>query len=315
MQFKKPKFWDLKKPNLFSYLLLPLTIFIRINNIFLNSKKKQKQKLKTICVGNIYLGGTGKTPLTIKLYKILTKLRVKAVVGKKFYTSQLDELQILKNQTKLITDKNRFKIIQKAKSNNNDVIIFDDGLQDKNISYNLQIVCFDSQNYVGNNFLLPAGPLREKLESLKKYDCVFLKDGNVNQKKIICSLKKINKKIKIFFTYLKIDNLKKFKTSDKYLIFSGVGNPNNFKQNLLKNKLNVVKEIIFPDHFNYKNKDIKKIKEQAKQLNAKIITTEKDYVKIAKIDKRNIDFLKVELIIKNEKNFISFLKSKINEKY
>ena len=57
------------------------------------------------------------------------------------------------------------------------------------------------------------------------------------------------------------------------MIFSGVGNPNNFKQNLLKNKLNVVKEIIFPDHFNYKNKDIKKIKEQAKQLNAKIITT------------------------------------------
>ena len=70
-------------------------------------------------------------------YYLLDKLLVKTVVGKKFYTSQLDELQILKNETKLITDKDRFKIIQKAKSNDNDVIIFDDGLQDKNIYYNV----------------------------------------------------------------------------------------------------------------------------------------------------------------------------------
>jgi tetraacyldisaccharide 4'-kinase len=315
MEFKKPKFWDLKKPNLFSYLLLPLTIFIRINNFFLNSKKIQNQRIKTICVGNIYVGGTGKTPLTIKLYKILKKLRVNTVVGKKFYNSQLDETIILKNQTKLITDKSRTKIIQKAKNNNNDVVIFDDGLQDKNISYDLQIVCFDTQKYVGNNFLLPAGPLREKIESLKKYDCVFLKNESKNQKQIIHSIKKINKNIKIFFSYFKTNNIQKFRTSSKYLIFSGIGNPDNFKQHLLKNKLKIVKEIIFPDHYNYKRKDIKKIKDQAKRLKAKIITTEKDYVKVAKIDKKNIDFLTVELIIKNEKSFISFLKSKINEKY
>ena len=69
MKFKKPKFWDLKKPNLLSYLLLPLTIPVRINNHFLNKKIKKKLKnLKTICVGNIYIGGTGKPSVALKIY-------------------------------------------------------------------------------------------------------------------------------------------------------------------------------------------------------------------------------------------------------
>ena len=85
MKFKKPKFWDLKKPNLISLFLLPLTLPIIINNYFLNFKSKTKNKsIKTICVGNIYLGGTGKTPTTIKLYNILNDLKLNVITGKKF---------------------------------------------------------------------------------------------------------------------------------------------------------------------------------------------------------------------------------------
>jgi tetraacyldisaccharide 4'-kinase len=315
MEFKKPKFWDLKKPNFFAYLLLPLTIFVRINNFSLNfSRKKQNQKIKSICVGNIYLGGTGKTPSTIKIYNLIKKFGTNVVVGKKFYKSQVDEAIILKKQTELILGKSRKEIIQKGEKNHNDVVIFDDGLQDRNILYDLKIVCFDAVKYVGNNFLIPAGPLREKINSLKKYDCIFLKDGNINKKKIIYPIKKINKKIKIFYTYFKIKNLEKFRKTSRYLVFSGIGNPDGFKQNLLKNKFNIVKEIIFPDHFNYSKRDIQKIKDQAKKLKAKIITTEKDFVKISKVDQKNINFLKVELMIKNEKDFIKFLKLKIYEK-
>ena len=77
------------------------------------------------------------------------------------------------------------------------------------------------------------------------------------------------------------------------------------------NKLNIIKEVIFPDHYKYDIKDIKQIKQEAKQIGAKIITTEKDYVKIPRREKSNINFLKVELKIENEKQFVSFLKSKI----
>ena len=71
MNLKKPKFWDLKRPNLLSYLLLPLTIPIILNNILINFASKLKnEKIKSICIGNIYIGGTGKTPTTSKLYEI-----------------------------------------------------------------------------------------------------------------------------------------------------------------------------------------------------------------------------------------------------
>ena len=90
MKLKKPKFWELDKPNLLAYLLFPFTIFAELNNYFLNKKtKKNQKKLKTICIGNIYLGGTGKTPLAIKLYQKLEKLNYKVCIGKKFYKDQI----------------------------------------------------------------------------------------------------------------------------------------------------------------------------------------------------------------------------------
>ena len=115
MIFKKPKFWDLKKPSLISYLLLPLTIVVKINKYFQSFKiTKKNDKIRTVCVGNIYLGGTGKTPTVIKLFKILKKLKLRVAVGKKFYSSQQDEQIILKNCTNLLTSNDRKSILKKA---------------------------------------------------------------------------------------------------------------------------------------------------------------------------------------------------------
>ena len=159
--------------------------------------------------------------------------------------------------------------------------------------------------------LIPSGPLREKIDSLKKYDVVFL-NGNNNSNSYIKSLiKRKFPKIIIFEAIYVPINLNKINIHKKYLIFSGIGNPESFKTTLQDNKIHVLKSLEYPDHYNYSNQDINKIKKIAKKINADILTTEKDYMRLNKTTSKNIKFLKIELKIKNEKKFINFLKLKI----
>ena len=310
MNIKKPKFWDFKKPNLISYLLIPFTIPLLINNFFLNKKNKKIKEIKSICVGNIYIGGTGKTPSTIKLYEILRKIEPQICTGKKFYSNHEDEKIILEKKTNLISEDNREKIIQIAIKKKQKIIIFDDGLQDKKLDFDLKFVCFEAENWIGNGKLIPAGPLREKISSLKKYDAVFLKDSELN-KNVQEIIKNYNQNIEVFHTSYQIKNFRSFDLSKKFLVFSGIGNPKNFMNILNKNNFKIIDQIIFSDHYNYKQEDINFIENRAKKINAEIITTEKDFVKISKFDNENINFLEIELKIENEKKLINFIKNKI----
>ena len=310
MKLKKPKFWDYEHPNFLSYLLLPLTFPIIINNLFLNLKKniKNSQRPKKICIGNIYVGGTAKTPLTIKIYQILNKLKFKTATIKKFYKDHYDEQKMLTEKTILYCEKTRIDGLKKAIKDDMDVVIFDDGLQDKSINYDLQFVCFNNIKWVGNGFLIPAGPLREKIESISKFDVVFLNGNEKNNTHIKLLIKKYNANIQIFESNYKAVNINEIDINEKYIIFSGIGNPESFNQILVNNGINVVKEIIFPDHYKYTQKDIDDIRLKAKQLNSKILTTEKDYIKIHSNENNDIKYLKVELDIKNEDKLIDYLK-------
>lgn len=316
MKLKKPKFWDLKKPNFFAYLLFPFTLLIRLNNQLLKiAYKKKFKEIKTICIGNIYLGGTGKTPTVLKLYELLKNSNLKIVTAKKFYINQKDEQLILEKQTEFISLKTRQEIIESAIEQKFDLIIFDDGLQEKTVNYDLKFVCFDIQNWIGNGCLIPSGPLREKVESLKKYDGVFLKSINKDPKsnKISSILKQINPNIKIFNSIVYIKNFEKFDISKKYLIFSGLGNLNSFKDILIENNFNIIEEINFPDHHNYKTNDIQKILDKAKKIDANIITTEKDFVKIPDQLNSEINCIEIDLNILEADELIKFIKSKIYE--
>ena len=189
-----------------------------------------------------------------------------------------------------------------------DIVIFDDGLQDRSISYDLKFVCFNNVKWIGNGFLIPAGPLREKIESISKYDAVFLNGNEKDNSNIKSLINRYNKDIPIFESIYKPTNIDQFDTNKKYLIFSGIGNPESFKKTIINNKLEVVKEIIFPDHYQYSANDISNIKLQAKRLDAQILTTEKDYTKINSNKNSDIKFLKVELAIKDEQKLIDYLR-------
>ena len=317
MNLHKPKFWDFEKPNFLAYLLLPLTLFVRAN-IFISKlyPKKKFKKIKTICIGNIYLGGTGKTPTTLKLYQLLKNINYKVVNAKKYYFDQEDEYVLLKNKSNVITLRDRDEIIKHAIKKNYELVIFDDGLQEKKIDYDLKFVCFDSKNWIGNGLIIPSGPLREEINSLRKYDGVFLKVTNtsIDLNKIKLIIKNINPKIEVFDTYVKIKNIESLELSDKYLIFSGIGNSTSFKEILEYNNFNVVEEKIFADHYDYKIQDIQKILEISKNKNLKILTTEKDYIKIPEDLKSEINFIEIDLEIPKKDKLIKFVKSKIDER-
>ena len=309
MMLFKPKFWD-KKIGLFSTLLFPfslITIFI----VFLKKKLINKYTFKTpvICIGNIYIGGTGKTPASILFANEITKLHRKPVIIRKYYKSHYDEHQLIKNNFKdFILSKNRFEAIKKVDKSEFDVVILDDGLQDYKIKKNLSIVCFNENQLIGNGLVLPSGPLRENLSALKDVEVVLI-NGKKN-KSFEEKIYNINRNLKIFYSYYKPLNLEDFK-SKKLFALAGIGNPNNFFRIIEENNLEIEKKFIFPDHYKFSKSEIQNIIQEAESKNAEIIMTEKDYFKIRDFNLKKLNFLKVSLKIQNKEELIGIIEKSI----
>ena len=241
---KKPKFWD-DKIGILSIILIPISLVISII-IFIkkNITKSKSYDLPVICIGNIYLGGTGKTPTAIFLAKELEIIGKKSAIVRKYYRDHNDEYDLIKrNKINLIVNQERAKSVIEAKKKMFDGVLLDDGLQDYKIKKNLSIVCFNQNQKVGNGLIIPAGPLRESLLSLKKMDVVIIngkKEDAEFEKKILS----INKKLEIFYSHYEPENLDKFRGFD-LLAMAGIGNPENFFKILEENNLNIKKKLNF----------------------------------------------------------------------
>ena len=313
MKLKKPKFWDYKKPSFFSYLLLPFSIIIGLIAKINSKPKYPNSKIKTICVGNIYIGGTGKTSLTIKIKEILDKNNIKACFIKKFYLNQTDEQKLLSKNGTLFSNLKRITALDEAISEGFEVAIFDDGLQDGSIKYDMEIVCFNNLNWIGNGLTLPSGPLRESINNLKFYENVFL---NGNEESLIAikdQIKKINPNININSGKYTPLNISEFDKDQNYLVFSGIGNHKTFVEMLKNNKLKIVSDLEYPDHYQYSKRDFDEIIINAKKFNAHIITTEKDYLRLENFNRKEILYVKSSLDISDEKSLTNKL-LKLNEK-
>ena len=313
MKLKKPKFWDYKKPSFFSYLLLPLSITIGLIAKINSKPKYPNSKIKTICVGNIYIGGTGKTSLAIKIKEILDKNNIKACFIKKFYPNQTDEQKLLSKNGALFSNLKRITALDEAISEDFEVAIFDDGLQDSSIKYDMEIVCFNNLNWIGNGLTLPSGPLRENINNLKSYENVFL---NGNEESLIAikeQIKRINPNININSGKYTPLNIGEFDKDQNYLVFSGIGNHKTFVEMLKNNKLKIVSDLEYPDHYQYSKRDFDEIIINAKKFNAHIITTEKDYLRLENFNRNEILYVKSSLEISDEKSLTNKL-LKLNEK-
>ena len=313
MKLKKPKFWDYKKPSFLSYLLLPFSIILGLIAKIKSKPKFSNSKIKTICVGNIYIGGTGKTSLAIKIKEILDENNIKACFIKKFYPNQTDEQKLLSKNGTLFSDLKRITALDEAISKGFEVAIFDDGLQDSSIKYDMEIVCFNNLNWIGNGLTLPSGPLRESINNLKFYENVFLNGNEESLITIKDQIKKINPNMNINSGKYTPLNINEFDKNQSYLVFSGIGNHKTFVEMLKNNKLKIVSDLEYPDHYQYSKKDFDEIIINAKKYNAHIITTEKDYLRLENFDRNEILYIKSSLNISDEKSLTNKL-VRLNEK-
>ena len=306
MSFFKPKFWDKNQISFFSILLFPIALLIKLLNFFKHSITKTYQcSIPVICVGNIYLGGTGKTPLCIEIFSILKDLNMNPVFIRKKYNSFQDEADLQKQIGPIYQNKKRIEAIREAIQNKANVAILDDGFQDFSINKNLSIVCFNEKQWIGNGLVIPSGPLREDLSALKRANCVIINgEKNIDIENKIFSK---NEKIKIFYSNYEPQNIVDFQNK-KIIAFAGIGNPENFFDLLKDNKLNIIETIKFPDHHKYSEKELENLLDKTIENNTVLLTTEKDYFRISENYKKNIQCLKIKIEIENKNQFIEEIK-------
>lgn len=286
-----------------------------------------------VCIGNITAGGTGKTP-AVQYFaeKFISEGKKVAIIsrgylGKREYEPLIvtDGFNILCKPEEsgdepylhaaslncpVVVAKKRYAAAKLCKEKfGSEVIIMDDGFQHIQLERDWNIVLIDATNPFGGGYLLPAGRLREPVEGLKRADeFIITRSDSVNSEtlnEIIKELKVFGKKISkaVHFPSYFILN-KNIISSEKLagkkaLIFSGIGNPENFKKSIENLNIIVSEEIAYKDHYKFNKKDLKEIEERVKELNIEIVvTTEKDFVKIEKIC--SSEFMKKLYLLKIE---------------
>ncbi len=297
--------------------------------------KSNKLAAKVISVGNITVGGTGKTPLVVFIAKVLAEKGEKVCIltrgyGRENANQRLlvsDGEKILANVKEsgdepfesaekllgislVLADKNRASAGTWAIKNLGiTAFILDDGFQHIQLERNLNIVCIDATNPFGNGKLLPAGILREPLESLKRADVIvvtranLMETGELRIENLLSEIKQFTDS-PIFISQNKIILNSQFLNLNSFA-FCGLGNPENFFSQLRQDNFNVVATKIFRDHHNYSQQDADEIGQIAKENNAEILlTTAKDAVKLRNLKfELPLEIVESELIFDDEQGF------------
>jgi tetraacyldisaccharide 4'-kinase len=308
MRINKPKFWD-QKISLFSLILFPLAILVKLIIGFKKRiVKSEKFNLPVICIGNIYLGGTGKTPTAILIANELVKIGKKPFIVRKYYADQEDEYDLIREHYKYLSvNLKRSEAILDAENKSCDSVILDDGFQDYKIQKDLNIICFNQNQLIGNGMVIPSGPLRESLAALEDAQIVII-NGKKNlefEQKIL----KYNKNLEIFYSNYYPINSGEFKKK-RLLAIAGIANPKNFFDLLLEEGLDIEKKMSFPDHYQFSKSEISNIVKYAEERNLQIVMTEKDYFKIKKFNYNEIKYLRIILKIENCEKLIKLISDK-----
>ncbi len=315
MPLKTPKFWYAPK-GLKSLALTPLSWFYQLGGVIyqkLNNVKTYKATIPVICVGNAVAGGSGKTPTAIALLKTIkeNELAQKPVFllrgyGGTFNQATIvdtnkhsaeevgDEAMMLVQHTATIVSPNRADGAKLAEENGADLILMDDGLQNKSLHKDVSFLVVDGISKFGNNKLIPAGPLREPIRKImQRIDAVIYIGGPLHSDKPVFQVT--------------LAPTSKLDTSKNYIAFAGIGRPEKFKVTLEGLGANIIEWHSFADHHAYTAQEIEALKQFAKEKNAQLITTEKDYSRLNIEMRDNIATLPIAISFNEEDALNEFL--------
>ncbi len=305
---QQPGFW--KSKSLPGIILLPIALIyfciFQLRQIF---TKPYKSDMIVICIGNITVGGTGKTPIAIAIAKMLIsdgkkiaflsrgykgKLTGPVVVNPEIHTAEDvgDEPLLLSRVATAIISKNRISGLKLAKDAGAEIVILDDGLQNPTIQKDISFLVIDGGLGFGNSFVLPSGPLRETICSAKKRITATIIIGK-DKHNIMSKLKE--------FPVFKGEIIPSQNIPEKCQVvaFAGIGNPGKFFQTLQDSGFDLKEALSFSDHHNYNNADMEFLFSIAKKHGARLITTEKDFVRLDKKYSNDIITFPIEIKFDN----------------
>lgn len=321
MKAQTPKYFNSKLS--LGILFLPLSLlYWGITKLKGKFARPYRSRARVVCVGNITLGGVGKTPLTIKIVEHLLSENVRVGILSRGYGGSLsssvpvvvdtsihtardvgDEVFMMASKFKgvpvcICTNRaNGAKILEKDV----DVIVMDDGLQNYTLQKDISVVVFDGKDSIGNGFIFPAGPLRESLKSgMVKADAVVITR---------CKNPKLEEKVRTFgipvFNAKTVAKKIDVKPASEVIAFAGIGKPQKFYDSLKNSGLRIIKSFNFPDHYQYSKRDIENILDLAGGL--PVLTTMKDFVKIPQNLCQKIIPVDIDLTISGEKKFFEII--------
>lgn len=329
---KAPGFWW-QPGSLEGFLLSPLSIFYGAVAARAFGKGVETG-LPVLCIGNFIVGGAGKTPVAIALYRLFEKKGKKPAFLTRGYGGRLhgphlvdkiadtacdigDEACLLAKVGQTCVAGNRVKgAALLAQECDADLIIMDDGFQSATIKPRHALIVVDAQRGLGNGFILPAGPLRANLKEQVKYasSLLIIRNGGPDHNSIVplIALFKATKK-PVFFAKIAPVNADYFK-GRPVIAYSGIGNPRKFFQSLENAGVDLRQKYSFADHHVFNEKEATTLLQKAQAGNLQLVTTSKDHVRLRGAKSGEAGPLKeladkteifdIEIVFENEKALI-----------
>lgn len=317
---RTPGYWN--SNNLLSDLLYPLgCLYSLATHLRLKYKRSRNVNRPVICIGNLTAGGTGKTPVSVSIAKLLQNSGKNPFFVTRGYGGALksvlvdpshhqaaevgDEPLLLARQAPTVVNSDRYLGAVLAIQNQAELIIMDDGFQNPGLKKDLSFLVFDGKTGIGNGRCIPSGPLRENIsQGLKRADAIIIL-GNDDH-----NVASLTGPLPVFRG--SVQAVSAVSSASDIIAFAGIGRPQKFYDSLRLQDFNLVKTFDFPDHHRYTKNELENLIHESHYFNAELYTTAKDYVKIPAEYQKHFKVLEIEIKWEEPEKLRKFILNKIN---